>query len=190
MVKIIISALLIVVSVFVYAELSRPMLNALKFKESQLKTLNLKIKKYKRQLSVLKTVKLANIVLKKQKVSTYMFTLLSFINYLKNKGLSVSIKLNKTQGAPVIKTQTMPNIHPVKITGGNNTGFKPYEIGTKFAGVKKLRITLTFKGYQRISTILSVMDKMYLLFPIRYTGFKINSKMTVINFNLYSFKGV
>jgi len=106
--------------------------------------------------------------------------------------LSVNIKLNKTQGAPVIKTQTMPNMRPIKtkINGGLNTGFKPYEINTKFAGVKKIGITLTFKGYQKISTILSVMDKMYLLFPIRYTGFKINSKITVINFNLYSFKGV
>ena len=193
MIKIIISALLIVLSVFIYAKLSKPSMSGLVFKENQNTALLQKNINFKRQLFLLKAIKKTKVLLKKQKTSTYMFTLLSFTNYLKNKGFSLKLKLNKLkQAAPVINNN-IPKPQAVKlklavISGAE--GFKPYELDTKFTGVKKINITLNFKGYYGISPLLAVTEKLYMLFPIKYTNFTMNKKNTVINFNLYSFKGV
>ena len=192
MIKIIISALLIVLSVFIYAKLSRPLRNKLVFKENKHIALMQKNANFRRQFYLLKNIKETKVFLRVQKTSTYMFTLLSFVNYLKNEGFSLKLKLNKIKQ---VKTAThtipLPNqkmIKPVRYV--SFAGFKPYETKTKFAGVKKINITLNFKGYYGLVPMLTVMEKLYMLFPIKYTNFIMNRKSTVINFNLYSFKGV
>ena len=195
MIKIIISALLIVLSVFIYAKLWKPSMSGLVFKENQNTALLQKNINLKRQLFLLKAIKKTKVVLKKQKTSTYMFTLLSFVNYLKNKGFSLKLKLNKfkqvRRAMHTIPPANQKMLKPVPLVRRVSfEGFKPYEAKTKFAGVKKINITLNFKGYYGIVPLLAVMEKLYMLFPIKYTNFIINKKNTVINFNLYSFKGV
>ncbi len=205
MIKTIISVFLIVISVFVYAKLSKPLINSLKFKESQNLALKRKITNYQGQIASLKRIKNPSIFLKKQKISTYMFTLLSFVNYLKNKGLKASVKLNRIHPTvnsaaakdnikfPALnkKAGTVPEaVIPVRISKNTNSGFKSFESNSKYSGVKYIHITLTFKGYPGVQTVLSIMNKLYMLFPIAFANFEINSKTTVINFNLYSFKGV
>lgn len=192
MIKIIISALLLVLSVFIYAKLSKPQMSGLVFKENQSTALTQKNINLRRQFFLLKAIKKTKVVLRRQKTSTYMFTLLSFANYLKNKGFSLKLKINKIKPVTVAThTIPMPNkkiVRPVKYV--NFAGFRSYEMKTKFAGVKKINITLNFKGYYGIAPLLAVTEKLYKLFPIKYTNFIMNKKTTVINFNLYSFKGV
>ena len=192
MIKIVISALLIVLSVFIYAKFSKPLMGAYVLNKSENTALDRKALNYKRQLSMLKNIKRVKIILRKQKTSTYMFTLLSFVNYLKNKGFSLNIKLNRLEPVKVL-THTIPSpnqklIRPLQEI--SFAGFKPYETQTKFFGVKKINVTLNFKGYYGIAPLLAVTEKLYKLFPIKYTNFVMNNKNTVINFNLYSFKGV
>ncbi len=192
MIKIIISALLIVLSVFIYAKLSRPLRNKLVFKENKHIALMQKNANFRRQFYLLKNIKETKVFLRVQKTSTYMFTLLSFVNYLKNEGFSLKFKLNKIKPARTA-THTIPSpgqkmFKPVRYV--SFAGFKSYETKTKFAGVKKINITLNFKGYYGLVPMLTVMEKLYMLFPIKYTNFIMNRKSTVINFNLYSFKGV
>lgn len=192
MIKIIISALLLVLSVFIYAKLSKPSMRGLIFKKNQNIALAQKNINFKKQYFLLKTIKKTKVVLRKQKTEAYMFTLLSFANYLKSKGFSLKLKINKLKSvAAAAHTMPMPNqkiVRPVRYI--NFAGFRPYKMKTKFAGVKKINITLNFKGYYGIVPILAVTEKLYKLFPIKYTNFIMNKKMTVINFNLYSFTGV
>jgi hypothetical protein len=122
-----------------------------------------------------------------------MFTLLSFVNYLKNRGFSVKLKLNKlVQTKPVIHTIPNPQVinKRVQVKPVSLGGFNPYETRTKFAGVKKINVLLSFKGYYGLVPMLAVMEKLYVLFPIKFVNFVMKKKNTVINFNLYSFKGV
>ena len=193
MIKIIISALLVVLSVFIYAKFSKPLMSVYSLNKSENIVLVRKTLNYKRQISILKSIKKVKIILRKQKTSTYMFTLLSFVNYLKNRGFSVKLKLNKlTQTKPV--THTIPNPQVinkrVQVKPVNLGGFSPYETRTKFAGVRKINIVLSFKGYYGLVPMLTVMEKLYVLFPIKFVNFTMSKKSTVINFNLYSFKGV
>ena len=193
MIKIIISALLIVLSVFIYAKFSKPLMSVYSLNKSENIALARKTLNYKKQISILKNIKRIKIILKKQKTSTYMFTLLSFVNYLKNRGFSVKLKLNKlAQIRPVM--HTIPDHQfinkRVQVKPVNLEGFSPYETRTKFAGVKKINVILSFKGYYGLVPILSVMEKLYVLFPIKFVNFVMKKKNTVINFNLYSFKGV
>ena len=193
MIKIIISALLVVLSVFIYAKFSKPLMSVYSLNKSENIVLVRKTLNYKRQISILKSIKKVKIILRKQKTSTYMFTLLSFVNYLKNRGFSVKLKLNKlTQTKPV--THTIPNPQVinkrVQVKPVNLGGFSPYETRTKFAGVRKINIVLSFKGYYGLVPMLAVMEKLYVLFPIKFVNFAMKKKNTVINFNLYTFKGV
>ena len=193
MIKIIISALLVVLSVFIYAKFSKPLMSVYSLNKSENIVLVRKTLNYKRQISILKSIKKVKIILRKQKTSTYMFTLLSFVNYLKNRGFSVKLKLNKlTQTKPV--THTIPNPQVinkhVQVKPVSFGGFNPYEIRTKFAGVRKINIVLSFKGYYGLVPMLTVMEKLYVLFPIKFVSFTMSKKSTVIKFNLYSFKGV
>ena len=193
MIKIIISALLIVLSVFIYAKFSKPLMSVYHLTKSENIALARKTLNYKKQISILKNIKRIKIILKKQKASTYMFTLLSFVNYLKSKGFSVKLKLNKlTQTKPVTHTIPNPQIinKRVQVKPVSLGGFSPYETRTKFAGVKKINVILSFKGYYGLVPILSVMEKLYVLFPIKFVNFTMSKKSSVINFNLYSFKGV
>ena len=193
MIKIVISAFLIVLSVFIYAKFSKPLMSVYRLTKSENTALAGKTLNYERQISILKNIKKVKIILKKQKTSTYMFTLLSFVNYLKNKGFLLKLKLNKlTQTKPVMRTIPNPQVinKRVQVKPVNLGGFSPYETRTKFAGVKKINIALNFKGYYGLVPMLTVMEKLYMLFPIKYTNFIMNRKSTVINFNLYSFKGV
>ena len=192
MFKIIISVLLIVLSIFIYAKMSKPLMSGLVFKENQNTALMRKNISLRKQFLILESIKKTKVVLRKQKISTYMFTLLSFIDYLKSEGFSLKLKLNKLKPSrPAIHTIPQANqkaVKPFRQIGF--TGFKPYETKTKFAGVKKINITLNFKGYYGLVPILTVMEKLYILFPVKYTNFVMNKKSAVINFNLYSFKGV
>ena len=193
MIKIIISALLIVLSVFIYAKLSRPLRNKLVFKENKHIALMQKNANFRRQFYLLKNIKETKVFLRVQKTSTYMFTLLSFVNYLKNRGFSVKLKLNKfVQTKPVIHTIPNPQVinKRVQVKPVSLGGFSPYETQTKFAGVKKINVLLSFKGYYGLVPMLAVMEKLYVLFPIKFVNFTMSKKSTVINFNLYSFKGV
>ena len=193
MIKIIISALLVVLSVFIYAKFSKPLMSVYHLTKSENIALAMKNLNYKKQISILKNIKKVKIILRKQKTSTYMFTLLSFVNYLKSKGFSVKLKLNKLmQTKPV--THTIPNPQVinkrVQVKPVGLGGFSPYETRTKFAGVKKINVLLSFKGYYGLVPMLAVMEKLYVLFPIKFVNFVMKKKNTVINFNLYSFKGV
>jgi hypothetical protein len=193
MIKIIISAVLIVLSVFIYANLTKPLTAGYALNKGQNSALVHKNMNYKRQIAILRGIKRVKIVLRKQKISTYMFTLLSFVNYLKSEGFSLKLKINKPVQVKIAANKIpAPGkkaiLKPIASYGFG--GFKPYESGSKFAGVKKINIVLNFKGYYGLVPMLSVMEKLYMLFPIKYTNFTINKKNTVINFNLYSFKGV
>ena len=193
MIKIIISALLIVLSVFIYAKFSKPLMSVYHLTKSENTALAGKTLNYKRQISILKNIKKVKIILKKQKTSTYMFTLLSFINYLKNEDFSVTLKLNKlTQTKSVTHTISNPQFinKRIQVKPFGFGGFTPYETRTKFAGVKKINVLLSFKGYYGLAPMLAVMEKLYVLFPIKFVNFFMKKKSTVINFNLYSFKGV
>ena len=193
MIKIIISALLVVLSVFIYAKFSKPLMSVYHLTKSENIALAMKNLNYKKQISILKNIKKVKIILRKQKTSTYMFTLLSFVNYLKNRGFSVKLKLNKlTQTKPVIHTIPDPQVinKRVQVKPVSLGGFNPYETRTKFAGVKKINVLLSFKGYYGLVPMLTVMEKLYVLFPIKFVNFTMSKKSTVINFNLYSFKGV
>jgi hypothetical protein len=173
-VKIIIALLLLIVSVFLYLKLSSPLIANLKTMEKSNGFLVVRINHYKFEYSGMEKIKNSKVALKKQKISTFMFTLLSFVKYLKNKGIKVNIKLNNTAGAV-----------------GKLMGFSPYILrSSKVPGVNKVNITLTVMGIVGINTVLSIMQKIYVLFPISFKTFKMTKKNTVINFNLYSFKGV
>jgi hypothetical protein len=190
MIKIIISAVLIVLGVFIYANLTTPLMSGYALNKAQNNALVNKNMNYRKQISILKNIKRVKIVLKKQKTSTYMFTLLSFVNYLKSEGFSLKLKINKPQVKIAANKIPVPG---KKITAPREAGFfgfKPYEANTKFAGVKRISIILNFKGYYGLVPMLAVMEKLYMLFPIKYVNFVMNKKNTIINFNLYSFKGV
>ena len=167
-------------------------MSRLVFKENQNTALMRKNISLKKQFLILESIKRTKVVLRKQKTSTYMFTLLSFVNYLKSEGFSLKLKLNKLKPAsPAMHTTPLTNQKAVKsFRQIGFAGFKPYETKTKFAGVKKISITLNFKGYYGLVPILTVMEKLYILFPVKYTNFVMNKKSAVINLNLYSFKGV
>lgn len=190
MIKIIISAVLVVLSVFIYANFSKPLMSVYTLNKVKNRALANKNMNYRKQISILKNIKRVKIVLKKQKTSTYMFTLLSFVNYLKSEGFSLKLKINKPVQVKIATNKIPPAtlIRPLASAGFG--GFKPYEANTKFAGVKKINIALNFKGYYGLVPMLAVMEKLYMLFPIKYVNFVMNKKNTIINFNLYSFKGV
>lgn len=183
MIKIVISAVAIIISMFVYFKLLSPIIVGIKGLEMHEIYLKRKINNYNSQLFKLKGVKLVSLPLKSSKISTYMFTFLSFVSYLKNDGFRLNIKL--VNNTPVTSNSKMTTSVPVV-----SAGFKPYEFTTKYSGVKKIKVILTFKGYPGVESILSLMNKFYLLFPIKFTGLKISMKSTVIDFNLYSFKEV
>jgi hypothetical protein len=172
-VKIIVALCLLIISIFLYFKLSSPLIANLKNIEKSNGFLAVRINHYNFEYNGMKKIKNSKVALKKQKVSTYMFTLLSFISYLKNKGIKINIKLNNTSGA-VSKLM----------------GFNPYILQDKVSGIKKVNMTITVTGLAGINTILSIMQKIYVLFPISFNTLKITKKNTVININLYSFKGV
>lgn len=196
MIKIIISVVLIFASIFICIKLSIPAISGFKFKNSQDITLKQNAVKYKKQLVALNKIKNADIALKKRRMSTYMFTLLSFVNYLKSKGFILDITISKPAKKASGKISFKAKPANIKQSPAINTdkidGFKQYEANTKFTGVQKIQVTMKFVNSEYLDTdsILSIMKKLYIIFPIQYTSLRMNKQFAVISFNLYSFKGV
>lgn len=118
-------------------------------------------------------------------VKTYLFTFLSFSNYINYKGYNAVVFLKYPAAKPLNSgLRTAARAVPVQM--GSYRGLGSYIVDSKsFFAVKKVSLSLKVKDYASVKTILKIIGDLQTLFPLRIKSILITNKLAVINFNIY-----
>lgn len=168
---------------------------AVKNRESDLKS----------QILAMQRVKIPKAIYGYHRLSTYLFTFFSYINYLNRNGYKCKISLKK---AFVLPPNTNGNGKPGIIPAFHPAGSAPIKLATMgktaqanfgqiknisyfigksntFYGLDKTEVRLTINKYYSIKDILAVINNIENLFPSKIGSIKISKKEIKITFNLY-----
>ena len=128
-------------------------------------------------------IKIPKTILGHHNIGTYLFTFLSFSNYIKSKGYNVVPYLISINNNPVntnIKTKN------IKQNIGKYKNLNSYIINSNnFYNIKKVSLKLTIKKYSNFNNILKIISDIQSLFPTNINSIIITNKLAVINFNIY-----
>ncbi len=180
-----------------------------RYKFERLKYAALKRKErnlYSEIMSV-KKVEIPKTVYGYHRLTTYLFTFLSYIDYLNSSGFKINVDLIKV---PVITSSNMngvgkpsfiPASRPVhvfnKMKGYKKKEITPvnfgriknlsYYIGSSntFYGLKRISIRLKITKYYSMKEFFLILNNMRNLFPAKINSIRISKKKTYITLNLY-----
>ncbi len=161
------------------------------------------------EIILVKKVEIPKTVYGSHHLTTYLFTFLSYINYLNSNGFKIKVDLIKVP-VSVITPQNMtgggrpgfiPASRPLhvfnKIKGQNKKEIVPasfgqiknlsYYIGDSntFYGLKKIGIRLKVTKYYSMKEFFLILNNMRNLFPAKINSIRISRKRTNITLNLY-----
>lgn len=137
---------------------------------------------YRARLNNLERLKTPAGVFGVRAVKTYLFTFLSFSNYINYKGYAAEAYLE-------VPAVSKPPATAIAITPAQTGTYKylsSYITGSKsFYAIKKVSLSLRVKDYADIKAILKIIADVQALFPARIKSILITNKSAVINFNIY-----
>ena len=117
-------------------------------------------------------------------IGTYLFTFLSFSNYINGKGYGAAAYLE----VPSVSKPPSGG-RPGTITraqAGNYKELSSYITDSKsFYAMKKISLSLKVKDYTDVKTVLKIIGDVQSAFPARIKSILITNKLAVINFNIY-----
>ena len=156
-----------------------------------------------------KKVEIPKTVYGYHRLTTYLFTFLSYINYLNSNGFKIKVDLIKVPVSIVTSSNMngggrpgfIPASRPLhvfnKTKGHNKKEIVPinfgqiknlsYYIGSSntFYGLKKIGIRLKVTKYYSMKEFFLILSNMRNLFPAKINFIRISRKRTNINRNLY-----
>lgn len=117
-------------------------------------------------------------------VRTYLFTFLSFSNYINYKGYNAVVFLKFPEAKTLKRGLRSGQAVPVQM--GSYRGLGSYIAGSKsFYGIKKVSLSLKVKDYANVKTVLKILVDVQTLFPSKILSILVTNKLAVINFNIY-----
>jgi hypothetical protein len=206
--KKIVSIIIILFSLFLIFKIAK-IYSRYKYERENYAALKQKQRNLNSEIMSIKRVKIPKTVYGYHRLTTYLFTFLSYINYLNSNGFKIKVDLIKVP----VSIITSPNM-----TGGGKPGFitapRPLHVFSKtkgydkkeiipanfgqiknlsyyiggsntFYGLKKINIKLKITKYYSIKEFLLILNNIRNLFPSKINFIKISKKRINITFNLY-----
>lgn len=162
-IKPIISLAVAALSIIVLYEKALPLY---RLKSEKLKTVSIMERKAKSKemlLYELKKIKSGNVLLGFHRVSTYLFTLLSFVRYLNANGFNVSIsigdpsgKTNGGKGAAATKMKLSNSKNGAGLVGGKHFASSYFSQYKDFKNLKQVALKLSFRSIPNFEDYLFV----------------------------------
>ena len=127
-------------------------------------------------------IKILKTILGHHNIEAYLFTFLSFSNYIKSKGYDVNPYL-------ILNNKSTNNINKTKTVIQNIGKYKNLSLyiinSNRFYSIKKISLKLTIKNYSNFKNVLKIISDIQSLFPTNINSIMITNKLAVINFNIY-----
>ena len=136
------------------------------------------------KLNSLERVKTPAGVFGEHELGTYLFTFLSFSNYINGKGYGAAAYLEVPAVSTPRDVRAGKTITPAQ--AGNYKELSSYISDSKsFYAMKKISLSLKVKDYTDVKAVLKIIGDVQSAFPARIKSILINNKSAVINFNIY-----
>ena len=117
-------------------------------------------------------------------IGTYLFTFLSFSNYINGKGYGAAAYLEVPAVSTPRGARAGKTITPAQ--AGNYKELSSYITDSKsFYAMKKISLNLKIKDYTDVKAVLKIIGDVQALFPARIKSILITNKSAMINFNIY-----
>ncbi|MHB8231511.1 MAG: hypothetical protein ACYDDB_01240 [bacterium] len=168
MIKIILSFLLIAVSVLLFAFWTNPLVKSVNLLKTQKGLEVMRKHKIESQINIITAVTPQKTALGFHKMSSYMFTLLSYMDYLNSRGLNVKINLASGKNKNTVAG-----------------GVSAYEENTGFTGIKKVDGVISFTEVLNLNAFLKVITGVYKAFPIKLTEISLVKQKNKLNGKIY-----
>ena len=177
-----------------------------KYEKENYAALKQKQRNLNSEIILVKKVEIPKTVYGSHRITTYLFTFLSYINYLNSYGFKIKVDLIKV---PVITSPGMNGVgkpdfipaprplHVFNKTKSYNKKIIPanfgqiknlsYYIGgsNTFYGLKKINIRLQVIKYYSMKEFFLILSNIENLFPAKISSIRISKKKTNIIINLY-----
>ena len=135
------------------------------------------------KLNSLERVKTPAGVFGEHEIGTYLFTFLSFSNYINGKGYGAAAYLQVPAVSKPPSGGRPGTITPEKT--GTYKELSSYVTNSEsFYAVKKISLRLRVKDYADIQTVLKIIRDVQSAFPARIKSILITNKSAMINFNI------
>ena len=179
-----------------------------KYEKENYATLKQKQRNLYSEIMSVKKVEIPKTVYGYHRSTTYLFTFLSYINYLNSNGFKIKVDLVKVPVSAITspdmnavgKPGFIPaprSVHVLNKTKNYNKKIIPanfgqiknlsYYIGgsNTFYGLKKINIKIKITKYYSMKEFFLILNNMRNLFPAKINSIRISKKRINITFNLY-----
>jgi hypothetical protein len=205
--KKIVSIIIILFSLFLIFKIAK-IYSRYKYERENYAALKQKQRNLNSEIMSVKKVEIPKTVYGYHRLTTYLFTFLSYINYLNSNGFKIKLDLIKVPVSAITspgmngvgKPGFIPVPRPLHVfnkKGHNKKETVPanfgqiknlsYYIGgsNTFYGLKKINIKLKITKYYSMKEFLLILNNIQNLFPAKINFIKISKKRTNITLNIY-----